>query len=65
MLALGEKDLALDCLERALAERNGFLVTAGADPLLTELHDEPRFLAILEKVGVPLLPTEIAYQRTA
>jgi TolB-like protein/tetratricopeptide (TPR) repeat protein len=63
-LALGEHDVALTCLERALEERNGFLTQAGMDPLLAPLHDEPRFGRIIEQVGVPLLRRQ-GIQRTA
>ena len=53
-LALGEREAALASLEMALEERNNFLVLMGMDALFDELHSEPRFLNILERVGVPL-----------
>jgi hypothetical protein len=57
-LALGEREAALASLEMALEERNNFLVLMGTDALFDELHSEPRFLNILERVGVPLQTAE-------
>lgn len=54
-LSLGEREVALGLLEKALADRNSFLVLSGLEPLLVELHDEPRFRRIVEQVGVPLV----------
>jgi len=54
--ALGERERALAHLERALEQRNNFLVLAGLDPLLEPLHAEPRFLRVMEQVGVPVQP---------
>ena len=49
---LGEKDQALDWLERAYQARLGFLVGVKVDPGLYPLHGEPRFQALLEKMGL-------------
>jgi TolB-like protein len=57
-LALGEREAALASLEMALEERSNFLVMMGMDALFDELHSEPRFLNILERVGVPLQTAE-------
>lgn len=54
-LALGEREAALGLLEIALADRNSFLVLSGLEPLFVELHGEPRFLRVVEQVGVPLV----------
>ena len=51
--ALGEQDLALVSLEKAFAERNGGLIWLGADPRLDSLRSDPRFAALVERVGVP------------
>jgi TolB-like protein len=53
-LALGERDTALGLMEKALEDRCNFLVLAGLDPLLAGLREEPRFLRVIEQVGVPL-----------
>ena len=53
-LSLGERDTALGWLEKALEERNSFLVLAGMEPLLASLRGEPRFQRVLQQVGVPI-----------
>ncbi len=50
--ALGEKDQALDWLERAYEARLGILVYVKVEPLLYPLHGEPRFQALLKKMGL-------------
>ena len=50
--ALGEQDLALVSLEKAFAERNGGLIWLGADPRMDSLRSDPRFAALVERVGV-------------
>jgi len=49
---LGDKDEALDWLERAYDERLGFLIYLKVDPGFYPLHEEPRFQALLEKLGL-------------
>ena len=51
--ALGEQDLALVSLEKAFAERNGGLIWLGADPRMDSLRSDPRFAALVERVGIP------------
>jgi eukaryotic-like serine/threonine-protein kinase len=51
-LALGEKEAALDWLERAYAERDRALVWAKVHPRLDPLRDQPRFAAILKNMGL-------------
>ena len=51
--ALGEFDKALDYLEQAYEEREGWLVLLQVEPLYDNLRDEPRFQAILEKMNFP------------
>jgi TolB-like protein len=47
----GEKNLALDWLEKALEIRDPGVTLAGSDKLLDPLRDEPRFQKILEATG--------------
>ena len=48
--ALGEKDLALDSLEKAVAERCPLLVTLNVDPRFESLRSEARFRALLKRL---------------
>jgi TolB-like protein/AraC-like DNA-binding protein len=51
---LGDKDKALSLLEQALEE--GYLVPFNTtDPEFEDLHNEPRFIAIRKKMGLPPL----------
>ncbi len=49
---LGEKDQALDWLERAYDEHFGFVIYVKVEPGFYPLHVEPRFQALLEKMGL-------------
>ena len=51
-LDLGDRTGALDALERAYEDRDGFLVHVGVDPRLEPLHAEPRFRKLLGKLGL-------------
>ena len=51
-LALGEKDAALDWLEKAHAERRGWLCYLKVEPLLDPLRGEERFERLLRKMGL-------------
>jgi serine/threonine-protein kinase len=50
-LALGARGRALELLERAYGERSHSMVFLGIDPQLRALHGEPRFEALLTRVG--------------
>ncbi len=52
-LYIGNKDRSLDWLEKAVEERDNWLVYLYADPLFDPLHNEPRFQAVLKRVGLP------------
>lgn len=49
--ALGERERALQCLERGCAERDQWMVWVKVDPLMDPLRDDPRFAAVLQRVG--------------
>lgn len=51
--ALGDFDTALDYLEQAYEEREGWLVLLQVEPLYDNLRSEPRFQAILDKMNFP------------
>ena len=51
-LGLGEKEKALDWLEICYAERDGVCCWLKVDPVYDSLRKEPRFQAVLKKVGL-------------
>jgi serine/threonine-protein kinase len=51
-IGLGEAGRALDWIEKAYAERNSDLIYARIDPYFDALRSEPRFLALLKKMGL-------------
>jgi tetratricopeptide (TPR) repeat protein len=51
-LGLGQKDTALDWLERACEERDGNMPVLNVDPAFDPLRNEPRFQALLKRVGL-------------
>jgi hypothetical protein len=50
--ALGEKDLALEWLQKAYQERDDWIVWIKVDPNLDGLRAEPRFANLLSRVGL-------------
>ncbi|MEO5618231.1 MAG: protein kinase, partial [Candidatus Eisenbacteria bacterium] len=49
--ALGERDAAITALEKALAERAHWMALARFDPALASLRGDPRFEALVARVG--------------
>ena len=50
--ALGQKEKAFETLERAYEERSGWITSIKVDPRLDSLRPDPRFSALLEKMGL-------------
>ncbi len=50
--SLGDKDKAFEWLEKAFAVREGRMTLMKADPLLNDLHSDPRFKDLLKRVGL-------------
>jgi eukaryotic-like serine/threonine-protein kinase len=50
---LGEKDTAFDWLEKAFQERVFFLVYFKVHPLFENLRGDPRFPALVKRIGIP------------
>ncbi len=50
---LGDTSVALDYLERAYDERVGWMLLAHREPALDILRDEPRYQALMRKIGPP------------
>jgi len=53
LTSLGEKDKALDWLEKAAGVRSDELIFFKVDPAMDPLRSEPRFQAILKRMGFP------------
>jgi len=53
-VGLGDKDQAFEWLIKALEERSGFLVYIKCDRRFDVLRSDPRFEALLKRIGVPL-----------
>jgi DNA-binding winged helix-turn-helix (wHTH) protein/TolB-like protein/lipoprotein NlpI len=51
-LGLGERDKALEWLDNASQDRSTYLVYAKTDPLLDPLRSDPRFAALLQRMGL-------------
>ena len=50
---LGEKDAAFEWLEKAFQEHVSFLVEIKTSPLFRDLHGDPRFDALVKRIGIP------------
>jgi adenylate cyclase len=51
-LGLGQKDAALDWLEKACKEQDGYMTFLKTDPVFAPLRSEPHFRELLKKVGL-------------
>jgi serine/threonine protein kinase/tetratricopeptide (TPR) repeat protein len=51
-VALGEKDLALECLEKAYEERDVAIIFLKILPIWDEIRNEPRYKALLKKINL-------------
>ena len=52
-LGLGDRDHALDWLQRAYQERSSLLVFAAREPRLAPLRSEPRFAGLMREFALP------------
>jgi TolB-like protein/Tfp pilus assembly protein PilF len=50
---LGEKDHALEWLEKAYQARDASMVDFGTEPSFDFLHSDPRYIDLLRRVGLP------------
>lgn len=50
--AVGDKDRAIEWLSRALAVRDAFASVANAYPAFEALRSDPRFIALMEQLGI-------------
>jgi DNA-binding winged helix-turn-helix (wHTH) protein/tetratricopeptide (TPR) repeat protein len=49
---LGQREEALELLERAYREHDFFIIFIKAEPFFDPLHDEPRFQELVQRVGL-------------
>jgi hypothetical protein len=49
----GQRDKALDEVERAYTEHSPIIASMGVDPIYDPLRDQPRFQELLKKVDLP------------
>jgi hypothetical protein len=49
---VGNRDRAMDELNKLIAERDGIVVALAVDPMFDHLHEDPRFLGVLREVGL-------------
>jgi TolB-like protein/tetratricopeptide (TPR) repeat protein len=52
-LAMGDKEGAMDALEKSFAQHSSDMVVLTVDPVFESLHRNPRFLALQKKMGLP------------
>ena len=52
-IGLGEDERAIECLERAYAERSHWVIYLHIDPTMDALRYNPRFQGLLRRVGLP------------
>jgi hypothetical protein len=50
---LGEKEKAFEILDRMVADRYSTLLAINVDPYYDKLRDDPRFIEIIKKLGLP------------
>jgi hypothetical protein len=50
---LDEKDLAFFWLEKAFAEKSGFLLNIKSHPYFDSLRSDPRYRDLLKRMGLP------------
>ncbi len=49
---LGEKERAIEFLEKAYEQREGYLPSMASDFVYENLHGEPRYDALVKKMGL-------------
>jgi serine/threonine-protein kinase len=51
-IALGQNDHAIDWIEKAYAERRGWMAYLNVHPIVDPLRNEPRFKVLVRKMGL-------------
>jgi hypothetical protein len=52
-VGLGEKDQALQWLNKAYEDRSAYMVILNVDPWMDPLRSDPRFQALLRRMNFP------------
>ena len=52
-VGLGDRDQALAWLEKAYVERSDYMAYLNREPMLDGLRSDPRFAALVRRVGLP------------
>ena len=50
----GQRDKAISAVQRVIADRDGAAVLLAVNPMLDNLHDDARFVALLHQVGLAI-----------
>jgi hypothetical protein len=50
---LGDRDKAMEWLEKAFAERADGLTWLNVEPMLDELRQDPKFQDLVRRIGLP------------
>jgi len=58
-IGLGDKDRAMECLEKSWQEHCHWLIYLHIDPSMDALRSDPRFQDLLKRVGLPALAAAI------
>jgi TolB-like protein/tetratricopeptide (TPR) repeat protein len=58
-LAMNDVPAALDALERGSEERADWMYSIGREPYFRGLHAHPRFVALLERMRLPMVPASL------
>jgi TolB-like protein len=61
--SVGEREKAFECLERVYQEHSWWLVGLLVDPELAPLRDDPRFLDLAHRIGLPASGLQLRAQR--
>jgi TolB-like protein/DNA-binding winged helix-turn-helix (wHTH) protein/Tfp pilus assembly protein PilF len=59
-VGLGENDNAFKFLDEALQKRSGAFNEVNADPMFDRLRSDPRFAALLRRIGLPVSPPPLS-----
>ena len=53
LAAMGQKEQSIQCLEKGYEQGAGYMPQIKTEPVLQDLRSDPRFQALLDRVGFP------------